>query len=196
MSTATRLGLNSSSFSLDRNLSLYTIPAVFLTAFLPHTVKALWLGKRFDNSNPRGTLRLHDNDTPWFKDTIVSFSRHYLRARTKRKLTLWLLLFSEPIDRHAPERHGELATLLHRCPRRKLRSSPCANHVNLLSRLLRISTRLQLHLLHSTNRQRRKYAIVDILCRSLELVLDHYQEWQQGLRFGLKEGKAPNTGKA
>ncbi|KAJ9127428.1 hypothetical protein QFC24_000836 [Naganishia onofrii] len=70
MSTATRLGLNSSSFSLDRNLSLYTIPAVFLTAFLPHTVKALWLGKRFDNSNPRGTLRLHDNDTPWFKDTI------------------------------------------------------------------------------------------------------------------------------
>jgi hypothetical protein len=65
------LGLNSAAgFSLDRNLSLYAIPAVFLSAFIPHTIKVILLGKRFDNSNPRGSLQLSEKDTPWYKDTM------------------------------------------------------------------------------------------------------------------------------
>lgn len=71
MSTASRLGLNSAAgFSLDRNLSLYAIPAVFISAFIPHTIKVILLGKRFDNSNPRGSLQLSDKDTPYFKETM------------------------------------------------------------------------------------------------------------------------------
>lgn len=70
MSAATRLGLNTAGFSLDRNLSLYTLPAVFLSAFIPHTVKVIMLGNRFDNANPRGTLQTSEKDTPYFKDTM------------------------------------------------------------------------------------------------------------------------------
>ena len=70
MSTATRLGLNTTGLSLDRNLSLYTLPAVFLTAFVPHTIKVIMLGKRFDNANPRGTVQTNEKDTPYFKDTM------------------------------------------------------------------------------------------------------------------------------
>jgi hypothetical protein len=70
MSTATRLGLNTAGLSLDRNLSLYAIPAVFLTAFIPHTIKVVMLGDRFDNANPRGTLQMKEKDTPQFKETM------------------------------------------------------------------------------------------------------------------------------
>lgn len=92
---------------------------------------------------------------------------------------------AEPIDRNASERHGKLASLLRRCPGWKLCSTPFPNNDDLLPRLLGISNRLQLHLLHSANRSRRKPAIFDLLCRLCELILDHDQECQQGLRLGL-----------
>ncbi len=53
MSSTARVGLRPTGFSLSRNLSLYTIPAVFLSAFIPHIIKVVLMGRSFNNEDPR-----------------------------------------------------------------------------------------------------------------------------------------------
>jgi hypothetical protein len=55
MSSTARVGLRPSGFSLSRNLSLFTIPAVYIVGFAPHLIKVVRLGGYFDNTRPRLT---------------------------------------------------------------------------------------------------------------------------------------------
>ncbi|KAG7570976.1 hypothetical protein FFLO_01070 [Filobasidium floriforme] len=66
--TATTLGLRSGLF--DRNLSVLAIPATFAVAFLPHTVKVILLGDRFDNEKPRAQTNFKVTDDSIYREKI------------------------------------------------------------------------------------------------------------------------------